>query len=466
MSNQQNKKVIVLNVVALSPYMIGENTPNINKLLANGYSKNNLSGEFPAVTTTAQSAMLTGKQAKDHGIVGNGWYFKDLAEVSFWKQANQLVQSDKVWDALKRHNPQLKVSQLFWWYNMYADVDNSITPRPHYLADGGKVFDLYSSPAGLHQQIEAEIGTFPFFSFWGPKAGIAASKWIAKAAIKEFQLNEPDLQLVYLPHLDYCLQKHGPDHASIGKEIAAIDAVVGDIIDFHHDNNVDFVIVSEYGITKVSETVHINKILRQQGYIAVRDTLGFENLDCGASSAFAVADHQCAHVYINDKDKLSEIRQLLQATKGIERVFDKTEQQKLGLNHDRSGDLVAISKADHWFSYYYWLDDKKAPDFARTVDIHRKPGYDPVEMFIDPNFKFPLLNVAYRLLKKKLGFRYLMDVIPLDCSLIKGSHGRLTDDASLGPILIGPRQHLLSEKNYKMTDVYDLILSMSQVKKS
>lgn len=464
MNNQQNKALIVLNVVALSPYMIGKNTPNINKLLANGYSKNNLAAEFPAVTTTAQSAMLTGKKANEHGIVGNGWYFKDLAEVSFWKQTNQLVQSDKVWHALKQKNPQLKVSQLFWWYNMYADVENSITPRPHYLADGGKVFDLYSSPPGLHQQIEAEIGTFPFFSFWGPKAGIAASEWIAKAAIKEFQLNKPDLQLVYLPHLDYCLQKYGPDHESIAKEVQAIDAVVGDIIDFHHNNDVDFLIVSEYGITKVSETVHINRILRQQGYIAVRETLGFENLDCGASTAFAVADHQCAHVYINDMDTLDEIRQILQATDGIESVLDKTEQEKLGLNHERSGDLVVISAADFWFSYYYWLDDKKAPDFARTVDIHRKPGYDPAEMFIDPNIKFPLLKVAYRLLKKKLGFRYLMDVIPLDCSLIQGSHGRITDDPSQGPILIGPTHYLLTKKNYKMTDIFELILSISKVK--
>jgi predicted AlkP superfamily pyrophosphatase or phosphodiesterase len=464
MNNQPNKALIVLNVVALSPYMIGKNTPNINKLLAKGYSVNNLAAEFPAVTTTAQSAMLTGKKANDHGIVGNGWYFKELAEVSFWKQANQLVQSDKVWHALKQKNPQCKVSQLFWWYNMYADVENSITPRPHYLADGGKVFDLYSSPPGLHQQIEAEIGTFPFFSFWGPKAGIAASEWIAKAAIKEFQLNKPDLQFVYLPHLDYCLQKHGPDHESIAKEIQAIDAVVGDIIDSHRDNDVDFLIVSEYGITQVNNAVHINRILRQQGYIAVRETLGLENLDCGASTAFAVADHQCAHIYINDTNKLDEIRQLLLATEGVESVLDKTEQQTLGLNHERSGDLVAISKADSWFSYYFWLDDKKAPDFARTVDIHRKPGYDPAEMFIDPRLKLPFLKVAYRLLKKKLGFRYLMDVIPLDSSLIKGSHGRITDDPSQGPILIGPKQDLLKDKRYKMTDVYDLILLMTEVK--
>ncbi|WP_448250221.1 alkaline phosphatase family protein [Thalassotalea agariperforans] len=450
--------LIVLNVVGLSPYMVGENTPNINKLLNQGYCKKPLAAEFPAVTTTAQSAMVTGKQASQHGIVGNGWYFHELAEVGFWKQANQLVQSDKIWDVLKAKNPNLKVSKLFWWYNMYANVDNSITPRPHYLADGGKVFDLYSSPQGLHQQIEAEIGTFPFFNFWGPKAGIGASQWIAKAAIKEFELNQPDLQLVYLPHLDYCLQKFGPNHPSIASEVQAIDAVIGDMLKAHDNTGAEFLLVSEYGITEVNKTVHINQILRQQGYITVRKTLDFENLDCGASKAFAVADHQCAHVYVNDKSELAEIKQLLINTDGIEQVLDKTEQVALGIQHQRSGDLVAISHADAWFSYYFWLDDKHAPDFARTVDIHRKVGYDPVEMFVDPKIKLPLLAIAGRVLKKKLGFRYLMDVIPLDTSLIKGSHGRLTDSPEQGPILIAKEQSLDAHKTYQQTDIFELML--------
>lgn len=449
--------LVVLNIVGLSPYMIGENTPNINKLISSGYVSTPLAAEFPAVTTTAQSAMVTGKQANQHGIVGNGWYFKDLAEVGFWKQANQLVQSPKIWDVLKAENPHIKVSKLFWWYNMYANVDNSITPRPHYLADGGKVFDLYSAPEGLHQNIESKIGTFPFFNFWGPKAGIGASQWIAKAAIEEFEQNKPDLQLVYLPHLDYSLQKLGPNDPSIAQEIQDIDAVVGDIINAYKQHNAEFLIVSEYGITEVNHTVHINKILREKGYINVRRTANFENLDCGASKAFAVADHQCAHVYVNDKTCLEGIKELLKSTQGIEQVLNKDEQKSLGIDHERSGDLVAISDENSWFSYYYWLDDNKAPDFARTVDIHRKPGYDPLEMFIDPNLKLPILQVVYRLLKKKLGFRYLMDVIPLDTSLIKGSHGRLTDDPQKGPILIAPQHKLAENAPLKQTDIFNYI---------
>ncbi|MCF2946926.1 alkaline phosphatase family protein [Paraglaciecola aquimarina] len=462
--------LVVLNVVGLSPYMLGDNTPNINKLLSKGYKSQPLTVEFPAVTTTAQSAMLTGKQACEHGIVGNGWYFKDLAEVGFWKQANQLVQSEKIWDVLKQNNPDLKISKLFWWYNMYANVDNSMTPRPHYLADGNKIFDLYSSPNGLHQQIESEIGKFPFFSFWGPKAGIAASQWIADAATKEFELNTPDLQLVYLPHLDYCLQKFGPNGQSIPAEIQAIDKIIGEMINAY-PQNAEFMLVSEYGITQVDKPIHINKILREKGYIHVRETLvdsgsyknkSIENIDCGASTAFAVSDHQCAHVYVNDKSKLAEIKALLLAKEAIEQVLDKQQQKKYGLDHERSGDLVAISRSNAWFTYYFWLDDNKAPEFARTVDIHRKVGYDPVEMFIDPSFKFPLLAVIKRVLKKKLGFRYLMDVIPLDASLVKGSHGRITDTPEQGAILVSTSNKLQEGKAYRQTDVFDLILKHFQ----
>ncbi len=449
--------LIVLNIVGLSPYMLGQHTPNLNKLINKGYQASPLKDVFPAVTTTAQSAMLTGKTADEHGIVGNGWYFKDLAEVGFWKQANQLVQSDKIWDVLKREQPGFKVSKLFWWYNMYANVDNSITPRPHYLADGGKLFDLYSSPNGLHQGIEDKIGIFPFFNFWGPKAGIGASRWIAQAAVEEFKQNQPDLQLVYLPHLDYNLQKIGPKHPDIGRDIEAIDEVVGQLIDGLSPYSPEFLIVSEYGITDVEHVIPVNQILRQHDFIKVRETKGFENLDCGASDAFAVADHQIAHIYINNKNRFDEIKQLLLNTPHIEQVLDKTEQQALNINHERSGDLVAISTENAWFSYYYWLDDNKAPDFARTVDIHRKPGYDPVEMYIDPKIKFPVLKVIGKLIKKKLGFRMLMDVIPLDPTLVKGSHGRCVDNPEQGPVLILPKHLAEPDKKYQMTDVFDLI---------
>lgn len=450
-----NKRLLVIDVVGLSPSLLGEHTPHLNKLAAKGFSAP-LQGVFPAVTTTAQSAMLTGKTANEHGIVGNGWYFRELAEVAFWKQANALVQGDKVWDELKRRHPNIKISKLFWWYNMYANVDASITPRPHYLADGGKIFDLYSSPTGLHEQIEAIIGKFPFFNFWGPKAGIESSRWIVSAAIEEFKINHPDLQLVYLPHLDYNLQKLGPDDPTIAKDLHAIDSECGRLIDFAESQGTEILVVSEYGISKVDTPIHINRILRTHNFIAVRVTNGFENLDCGASAAFAVADHQIAHIYINDYARCAELKQLLQKTPGIAQVLDGEEKKNFGIDHERAGDLIVIAESRAWFTYYYWLDDDKAPDFARTVDIHRKPGYDPVEMYIDPAIKFPVLKILGKVIKKKLGMRMLMDVIPLDASLIKGSHGRLPENPDDGAILIaGPK---VDKRCYKMTDIYHLIL--------
>ena len=450
-----NKHLAVINVVGLSQALITQQQTPFLYALSQEKGIKSVNSVLPAVTTTAQSAMLTGKTATQHGIVGNGWYFEDLAEIGFWKQANQLVQQEKIWDVLKRENDGFTCANSFWWYNMYSTVDYSMTPRPHYPADGRKVLDLYSVPTGLHQSIEREIGQFPFFNFWGPKAGIASSDWIAKASIKVHQKYQPNLHLIYLPHLDYCLQKFGPTHPEVNLELKKIDKVVEQLCHDLTALNTEFVIVSEYSIRPVNKAVHINKVLRENNYIKVRESLSWELLDCGASAAFAVADHQVAHVYVNDKSNLQSVEALLNTVPGVEQVLDKEAQKAQGIAHERSGDFVLIADPDAWFTYYYWLDDKKAPDFARTVDIHRKPGYDPLEMYIDPDKSFAALKIAWTVLKKKLGFRYLMDVIPLDTSLIKGSHGRVECDSAYQPVIIFD-QDALTHCN-SLTDVYSLI---------
>ncbi len=436
----KNKHLAVINIVGLTKQLIGEHTPRIYD-----YAKNNfcepMDGVFPALTTTAQASMLTGVSPDQHGIVGNGWYDRDFAEVAFWKQPNQLMQADKIWHQLKARDKSFTCSQLFWWYNMYADVEASITPRPHYPADGRKIIDLYSRPKGLHQSLEKTLGAFPFFNFWGPKAGIESSRWIAEAAMLEFDQHKPNLQLVYLPHLDYCLQKFGPSDSGLSKELRDIDSVVGKLIEFYLQRGVDVALVSEYGLTQVDKPIYLNRVLREQGFIEVRDSVTWELLDPGASPAFAVVDHQIAHVYVNDASKITEVKKLLEKTEGIERVLDHEQKREWKINHERAGDLVAIAEPSAWFCYYYWLDDDKAPDFARTVDIHRKPGYDPVEMFVDPKISFPMVKVLGRLLQKKLGFRMLMDVIPLDAGLIKGSHGRPVDDREDGPLVVLPKSY-------------------------
>ena len=446
MSNKS--PLVVINIVGLTPALLGKHTPNLNSLIKDSVMTP-AGGVFPAVTTTVQSSMLTGALPSQHGIVGNGWYFRDLAEIMFWKQSNHLVQGDKVWDGLKQTNINFKVSKLFWWYNMHANVDYSMTPRPHYPADGRKVMDLYSWPKNLHHPIEAQIGKFPFFNFWGPKANIQSSDWIAKAAALEFDQHKPDLQLVYLPHLDYNLQRLGPNDELIWQDVAQIDAVAGRLIDHVKSRGAEVMVVSEYGIDTVDTPVGINQILREHGYIEVRDSLTWELLDAGASRAFAVADHQVAHVYIKEAKDISTVKQVLENVVGIERVLDEAGKKEFGIDHTNSGELVAIAEQGAWFTYYYWLDENKAPDFARCVDIHNKPGYDPVELFVDPAIKWPLMKVGCRLLQKKLGFRMLMDVIPLSPELVKGSHGRLINYSDNGPILITPKA-LANDRNSLM----------------
>jgi predicted AlkP superfamily pyrophosphatase or phosphodiesterase len=327
-----------------------------------------------------------------------------------------------------------------------------------YLADGRKLPDVYAEPPELRDSLQRELGTFPLFNFWGPKADLVSSKWIADATRKVFDDESPTLTLVYLPHLDYCLQKFGPDDPRVAVELSRIDALCGELIEHARSQGARVIVHSEYGITKVDGPVHINRALRDAGLIRVREERGLELLDPGASAAFALSDHQVAHVYVKEASKIAQIARLLTQLDGVERVLDAQEQAKLGVHHERSGELLVISEENRWFTYYYWLDDARAPDFARTVDIHRKPGYDPVEMFLDPSISLPLLKVGGKLLKKKLGFRTLMDVIPLDATLVQGSHGRKTDAPEAGPVLISSEADLLPDGDVHARDFKALVL--------
>ncbi|MBD2775065.1 alkaline phosphatase family protein [Iningainema tapete] len=450
-------KTVVLNVVGLTPKLLGKHTPSLSQWAASGKTAA-ITPVLPAVTCTAQATYLTGKLPSEHGIVANGWYFRDECEVKFWRQSNKLVQAPKIWDKLRTIDPSFTCANIFWWYNMYSSVDYAITPRPMYPADGRKLPDIYTQPQEWRSPLQTELGQFPLFKFWGPNTSIDSTKWIAASAKWVEEHHNPTLTLIYLPHLDYCLQKLGPDPDLVAQDLQEIDSVCGDLIEYYQKRGASVIVLSEYGITKVSKPIHINQMLREHGLITVREELGRELLDAGASIAFAVADHQIAHVYVNDPSYITKVRSLLEATDGIAYVLDETSQPKHHLNHPRSGELVAVAEPDAWFTYYYWLDDNKAPDFARTVDIHRKPGYDPVELFVDPQLKNPKLKIGIKLLKKQLGFRYLMDVIPLDASLVKGSHGCVTTNSADQPLFITQQTHLLNSSSVEATDVYQLIL--------
>jgi predicted AlkP superfamily pyrophosphatase or phosphodiesterase len=453
--------VLVILAVGLSPALVGEHTPNLKRLAARGALRP-LRTVTPAVTCTVQSTLVTGLPPGGHGAVANGWYFRDLSEVWLWRQSNRLVAGEKIWEAGRKRDPAFTCAKMFWWYNMYSSADWSATPRPMYPADGRKIPDHYAHPHELHDELDAKLGTFPLFKFWGPLTDISSTDWIARATLHVMQTRNPTLTLAYLPHLDYNLQRLGPDlaHPRVQQDLKELDAACGTLIDYAASSGREVIVVSEYGITPVSDAVHVNRALREAGLIRVRpEEHGREILDPGASAAFALADHQVAHVYVNDASRISLVRSVLEKLDGVEQVLGEAGKRAMGLDHERSGELVAISRPDRWFSYYYWLDDRRAPDFARTVDIHRKPGYDPVELFVDPEIRFPMLATGWRLAKRKLGLRTLLDVISLkDTRLVKGSHGRLTDDPQHGPLVISSRAERLPGGPVEATAFKQLVL--------
>jgi predicted AlkP superfamily pyrophosphatase or phosphodiesterase len=428
-------RLAVINLVGLSQSLL----PRMPGLSAFA-EKNGLQSfppAFPAVTCTAQSSILTGTSPSQHGIVANGWYDRENAEVRFWKQSNHLVHGQKLWDTLRREIPGFTCAKLFWWYNMHSTADFSITPRPLYPADGRKVFDIHTQPMDLREQVKNDLGPFPFPAFWGPAAGIASSQWIADSAKWIEEKHSPTLSLVYLPHLDYPLQKDGPLAPTIPAELEKIDHLATDLIQFYEQRGVRVLVLSEYGISPVTRAIHLNRLFRQQGWLQLKDELGLETLDCGASRVFAIADHQVAHIYLNDPSLRDSVLELLQKTPGVDEVRLTADLWENGVATERAGDFIAISAPDAWFTYYFWEDDALAPDYARTIDIHRKPGYDPCELFLDPALRLPKLRIAKFLLKKKLGLRALLDVIPLDATLVKGSHGRDQVPAAECPVLLG-----------------------------
>ncbi|WP_442507921.1 alkaline phosphatase family protein [Novipirellula sp. SH528] len=404
-------RVCIINVVGLTPELL-PHAPNIAAMGKASAWKSPL----PAVTATSQATMLTGLAPRDHGIVGNGWYYRDTQEVRFWQQANSLVQGPKFYD-------DVETAKMFWWFNQSSGVRYSATPKPHYGCDGSKVFDILDHTGC---DLTAKLGPFPFFTFWGPNAGLPCTRWIADATAIVMREKQPELTMVYLPHLDYDFQRYS-DHDV--QRVHEVDECAKTVIDAAAAIDAQVVVVSEYGLVPVDQPVMINRELRSEGWLSVRNGPFGEMMIPGECDAFAVCDHQLAHVYVARRELIPEVKAKLESVAGIDRVVDPAE---IELDHPRSGELIALAKPNAWFAYYYWLDDHDAPDFARTVDIHRKPGYDPCELFMTSKFR-----AIRKVVRKKLGFRYAMDVIPLDATLVRGSHG-LHPSAEKGPLIVGP----------------------------
>ena len=431
--------LVVINTVGLTGKLL-EHAPRLKARAERGWSRA-LREVLPAVTCSAQASILTGKLPSEHGIVGNGWFFRDTGEVRFWQQSNSLLQAEPIYASARRmakeRGQPFKTAKLFWWFNQGAAVDLSVTPKPYYAADGNKAFGIAGTPEGLTAKLESKLGPFPFRTFWGPGAGLPCTDWIARCAAEILKDERPDLTLVYLPHLDYDPQRLGPSQCDMPRLVGELDAAVAPIIDAADAAGARVWIVNEYGHCDVNRPVIINRVLRLEGLLDVRPGPFGEVFDTFNSRAFAVCDHQLAHVYVSDPADLRRAAERLTAEPGIARVYVGEERHEIGLNHPRSGELIALAEPDAWFAYPFWLDDRNAPDYARTVDIHRKPGYDPCELFFDPKLLWPQGRAIRRLIQKKLGFRTLFDVIPLDPTLVRGSHGLPAINAENRPVFIG-----------------------------
>ena len=453
-----SSRVAVVNLVGLCRRHLGGDMPRITEFAERQDQKASIIRPvLPALTCSAQATYLTGKLPSEHGIVGNGWYDRDLNEHHFWKQSNALVGGEKIWESVRKQRPELRTAKLFWWYNMYSSADISITPRPLYASDGNKVFDIHSQPMGLRDEIKKDLGDFPFPSFWGPMAGIASSQWIADSARWVEEKHHPDLSLIYLPHLDYDLQRFGPEDARSKQALRKIDQVAGELIEYFEQRGITPLVLSEYGISKVDKAIFPNRMFRHQGWLSIKQEFGGETLDCGGSRAFALTDHQMAHIYLNQKDgeHRRKVRSCLEAMDGVARVLEGEELERAGLQNPRSGDLVALAEENAWFAYYHWEEDEKAPEFARCIDIHRKYGYDPAELFLDPNLSLPKLRVLQKLLAKKMGFRTHMDLIPLDAGLVQGSHGVIPADSLDWPVLLAPDG--MAGEEIEAVDIFEVI---------
>ena len=397
---------ILLDVVGLEVKHLDSGlVPNIAKITANGETAK-LEPTFPSVTSTVQASILSGRYPREHGIISNGLYDRNTYNVSFWEQSSSLVQAQRVWDTVKQKNSK-KTAVLFWQNTMYANSEIVVTPRPIHL-DDKMIMWCYSKPVGYYEKLKEKLGEFNLASYWGPFASSKSSEWIANAAEYTLDNERPNFLFVYIPHVDYSAQRFGKGAVQVRDDLKKADEIVGRLVqkttDLGIQDETQFVIISEYAFNDVKGAVPLNLVLRDAGLLSIRTIQEKEYLDLEYSKAFAMVDHQVAHLYIK-KGNETETRKALENIDGVERILDSTDKKELAIDHERSGELIAISARDRWFSYYWWHDENRAPDFAGKVDIHRKPGYDPVELFIDQKTKS----------------------IPLDASLVKGSHGRPPD---------------------------------------
>ncbi|MCI0362217.1 MAG: alkaline phosphatase family protein [Planctomycetaceae bacterium] len=450
--------IILLSVPGLRPQDTAR-MPNLSGLVAGG-DRATLVPSFPAVTWPVQANMLTGKLPVDHGVIANGFFWRDTFQVEMWTAWNDKVQQPQIWDLLHqqvagtlrvpradngtRSVPTTKLTAAVWFpmLSKGCGADFICMPKPVHNPDGSESLWCYTKPEMMYGTLRDTFGHFPLMNFWGPLANIKSSAWIADSAGWAMQQHRPNFFYIYLPHLDYAAQKSGPDSPAALKAVTELDEVIGKLAataaQAYQGQNLVWLVASEYVITPVDHVLYPNRMLREAGLLTVKNDGAGEQIDFANTPAWALVDHQASHVFVKDRDAatISRVVDLFRGKPGIAEVLVGGERDKYALSHERAGDVVLVSTANSWQAYYYWLDDAMAPKFARTVDIHNKPGYDPVELHIDMATKS----------------------IPLDATLVKGSHGApAATDAQRG-VLLSSQRGMFVERPLADTDVCDLVL--------
>lgn len=440
------RHLILFSVPGLRPSDVTrENAPTL-WAWANRGAMAELAPTFPCVTSPVQASMWTGRPPGEHGVIANGFYHRERNEVEFWVGRNGVIHGEQVWDALHRRG----ISSAVWHAQNIKDAaaDFIVTPAPIHEPDGATKLWCYSKPDGLYQRmLDDGLGHFPLHRYWGPMANIESTQWILKAALWLIQQHQPRFHWIYLPHLDYAGQKFGPNSPQAQAALKELD---GELANFAHGLRAisatadhEFLVAGEYAMTDVRGVVYPNRLLRQAGLLAVKEDSAAEQVDLPNSSAFAMVDHQLAHVYVRpfgggkeQDSRIAKVAELFHGVKGIAAVYAGEERSRIGLAHQRAGEVILVCE-DHWLAYYWWLEDAAAPAYARTVDIHRKPGYDPVELFFDPATKS----------------------IPLDAKLVKGSHGVPATEPRHRTALIHSGGRIDPDRIYRDTDVKALGLA-------
>ncbi|HEY4235553.1 MAG TPA: nucleotide pyrophosphatase/phosphodiesterase family protein [Lacipirellulaceae bacterium] len=415
--------------------------PNLSALAAGG-DRASLLPNFPAVTCPVQANMTTGLPPREHGVIANGFYWREKQEVEMWTAWNNVVERPQIWDILHERDPSLTSAVWFALNSKGCGADYICTPAPVHNPDGSESLWCYTKPDMMYGELRDELGHFPLKHFWGPLAGIQSTAWIVASAILATERHRPNFFYIYLPHLDYAAQKFGPDSDAAKNSLAELDAELEKLragLENAYGEPPHWLVASEYAIVPVDHVTYPNRILREAALLAVRDTDEGEQLDIAGSRAFAMVDHQFSHIFVRDADRqtTARIAEIFRNRPGVAEVLSGDELSRYGLDHPRSGEIVLISEPNSWQAYYWWLDDARAPSFARTVDIHQKPGYDPVELFFDPATRS----------------------IPLDATLVRGSHGAPASDAAQRGVLLASKPGILKRQTYVGTDVSDLVLN-------